>query len=118
MPAYDCRKEGREPGAISFPCAVRIVNPVNDERIPDVFFASTAPLAKIGRFVRGADGDPIAAERKKRWVSDGRGGKKIEIYYTRLETWEFRPWLAVSVATGEVVVRSHPQEENNASCPS
>ncbi|TXH99554.1 MAG: hypothetical protein E6Q76_19590 [Rhizobium sp.] len=107
---YDCRQEGRDPRARYFPCPVRIVCAVTGERIPNVFFADTAPLGaapSLGRFITDATGTPLVApERKRRWIPDGRGGKKLEIYYDRLETWERRPWRAVSLKDGQVVAQS------------
>lgn len=107
---YDCRKEGRDPTARAFPCAVRILCAVTGERIANVFFADTAPEgagASLGRFVTGPDGEPMAApQRKKRWLSDGRGGRKLDIYYDRLEVWERRPWVAVALDGGHVVAKS------------
>jgi len=105
MPVFDCRKDGKEIGSRSFPCSVKILNPVNGERITNVFYAATSP-ARIGRFVTGPDGEPLACDRKKRWVPNGRGGQKIEFYWVRLEIWELRPWIAVAVDTGEVVAKS------------
>jgi hypothetical protein len=84
---------------------VKILNPVDGERITNVFYASTHPIS-IGRFVTGLDGEPLATNRRKRWVPNGRGGKKIEIIYDRLEVWECRPWVAIATDTGEVVARS------------
>lgn len=111
MPVYDCRKEGREPGSIRFPCNVRIVDPVTGAPFPaTVFYLSTSP-AKVGRFVVAPDGAPmVSPHRKKRWVDNGRGGKRVEFYNDRLELWEFRPWVALRLnrdgTTGEAVARS------------
>lgn len=107
MTIYDCRKTGREPGSISFPCNVRIVCPTTGERIPNVFFAQTAP-AKLGRFVIGADGEPMIDPKTRRKVTktDERGRWRTEIVYDRLESWSARPWVAVAVDTGEVIVKS------------
>lgn len=103
---YDCRKEGREAEAVNFPCSVRILNPVDGERIPNVFYASTFPV-RIGRFIVDADGNPLAGpERKKRWHTKPDGSKRVEYYYDRLEVWEIRPWVAVASDTGEVIARS------------
>lgn len=107
---YDCRKDGRDPLARYFPCAVKIIDPVNGLRIPNVFFLDTKPEGAepaLGRFVTAADGLPLVApQRKKRFADDGRGGKKLEVYYDRLEVWERRPWVAVALGTGEVVAKS------------
>lgn len=106
---YDCRKEGRDPTARRFPCAVKIVCPQTGERIANVFFLDTAPLGSpsLGRFVTGPDGEPLVSpERKKRFVPDGRGGRKLECYYDRLEVWERRPWKAVALESGEVIAKS------------
>lgn len=106
---YDCRKEGRDPLAGSFPCPVRIVCAQTGERLPNVFFADTAPLGSpsLGRFLTGPDGEPLVSPvRKKRWVKNQHGRPAIEIYHDRLDVWERRPWRAISVATGEVVAQS------------
>lgn len=106
MPVYDCRKDNPEPGSIRFPCNVRVLDPADGRRIENVFYLSTGP-ARVGRFVVGADGEPLVSpERKRRLVDNGRGGKKLEIYYDRLEQWTFQPWVAVAVDTGEVVAKS------------
>jgi hypothetical protein len=106
MPTYDCRKENRDPAAGYFPCEVKIVDPQTGERIANVFFASTAP-AQLGRFLVGTDGLPLVHPlRKKRRVDNGRGGWRLEVYYDRLETFENRPWKAISLKTGEVVAKS------------
>lgn len=103
---YDCRKTGRDPAARSFPCSVKIVDPQTGERIANVFFLDTSP-PQLARFVTGPDGEPLAApQRKKRMVPDGRGGKKLEVFYERLETWERRPWKAVALDTNQVVAQS------------
>ncbi len=43
-------------------------------------------------------------------VDNGRGGKKLEVYYDRLEIWERRPWKALRLnpdgTTGEVIAQS------------
>lgn len=107
---YDCRKENRDPFASYFPCQVKIIDPATGERIANVFFLDTNPEGAnpaLGRFLLAPDGMPLVApERKKRWVDDGRGGQKLEIYYDRLERWERRPWVAVSLATGEMIAKS------------
>jgi hypothetical protein len=111
MAVYDCRKEGREPGSVSFPCNVRIIDPQTGERFPATVFCLQTSPAKVGRFVLGPDGTPLASpHRKKRMIDDGRGGKKLEIYYERQELWEFRPWVALRLnpdgSTGEVIAKS------------
>src|ERR1700722_10667465 len=108
MPAviYDCRKEGKEPGSIGFPCNVKIVDPQTGERIPNVFYVRTSP-ARLGRFVVGADGTPLVD--RKRWqlvpvtnsrviVEDTRAKAMLDSkreagalpakLYERLEVWE------------------------------
>lgn len=111
MPVYDCRKDGREPGSISFPCNVRIVNPANGERITNVFYASTSP-ARIARYILGPDGTPLVhPQQRKRWVDNGRGGKKIEIYHDRLEEWEYRRWIALAIDTNQVIAKSEDSSE-------
>lgn len=107
---YDCRKEGREPGAHYFPCNVRVLDPQTGQRIENVFLLCDSP-AKVGRFIVDANGVPLVnPNRKRRFIPDGRGGKKLEIYYDRLETVEYRPWVAVRLhtdgSTGEVVAKS------------
>jgi hypothetical protein len=107
---WDCRKDGRDPSAVYFPCEVRVIDPQTGERMVGVFFLCDAP-AQVGRFISGADGLPLVhPRRKKRWVDNGRGGKKIEVYYDRLESWEQRPWVALRLhkdgTTGEVVAKS------------
>lgn len=106
---YDVRKVGRDPTARRFPCAVKIVDPATGERIANVFFLDTAPLGSpsLGRFVTGPGGEPLASPvRRKRLVDNGRGGKRLEVYYDRLEVWERRPWVAVALDTGAVVAKS------------
>jgi hypothetical protein len=107
---YDCRKGDRDPAARAFPCAVRIVDAVTGERIPNVFYADTAPEGggpSLGRFLTGPGGEPMVSPvRKKRWADDGRGGKRVEVYYDRLEVWERRPWVAVALDTGTAVAKS------------
>ncbi|AMV24597.1 hypothetical protein VT84_09390 [Gemmata sp. SH-PL17] len=110
MPIYDCRKDGRDPRARYFPCPVRVINPADGERIPNVFFLDTE-RCQIARFIVDAKGEPLVSpQRKKRMVDDGRGGMKLEIYYDRLETWERRPFIALRLnpdgTTGEVVAKS------------
>ncbi len=105
MMTYDCRQQP-EAASIRFPCAVKILNPADGERIPNVFYASTSPM-RIGRFVMDADGDPLASpERKKRWHTKPDGSKRVEYYYDRLEVWEIRPWVAVAIKTGETIAQS------------
>jgi|HubBroStandDraft_4_1064222.scaffolds.fasta_scaffold318698_2 hypothetical protein len=111
MTVYDCRKVNPEPGSIRFPVPVRIIDPQTGQAFPDtVFYLATSP-AKIIRFARGPDGEPLVAPvRKKRWVDNGRGGQKLEIYYDRLEVAEMRPWIALRLnkdgTTGEVIDKS------------
>lgn len=104
---YDCRREGRDPAATSFPCGVKIVDPVTGDRIPNVFYASTSP-PRLGRFVLGPDGEPLVDPRSRRKV--GRctpdGKEKARIVYDRLEVWEARPWVAVALDGGGVVEKS------------
>ena len=104
---YDCRKSGREPGSISFPCAVRILDPATGERLANVFYAATDP-PRVGRFVLGPAGEPLVnpLSRRKVWVDNGRGGKKLEIVYDRMELWERRRWVAVRLDGGGVVAKS------------
>lgn len=102
---YDCRRDGRDPRAESFPCNVRVLDPATGERIPNVFFLDTSP-AQVGRFVTDADGNPMAGGRRKVLRADGRGGKRLDFEYDRLEVWEYRPWVAVAVAGGGVVAKS------------
>lgn len=104
MPVYDCRPRP-EPGARRFPCSVRVIDPATGARIPHVFFLDTAP-ARLGRFVVGADGAPLACRRRKKLVDTGGGGFRIDTEYDRLEVWEFRPWAAVALDTGELVAKS------------
>lgn len=106
MATYDCRRD-REPGSIGFPCSVKIVDPSTGQRIANVFYAQTSP-AKIGRFIVDADGNPMAnaASRRKVVNVDGRGKQTVEVVYDRLETFEFRPWKAIALDTGEVVAKS------------
>lgn len=107
---FDCRKEGRDPLARYFPCSVKIIDPATGARIPNVFFLDTSPEGAgpaLGRFVTDKEGLPLVApQRRRRMIDDGRGGKKLEVYYDRLETWERRPWVAVALDTGEVVAKS------------
>lgn len=105
MPVYDCRPNP-VPGSLRFRMNVRVIDPATGERIPNVFLLDTAP-ARVGRFVTGPGGEPLAGpERKKRWVGDGRGGRRVEYYYDRLEVWEYRPWVATAADTGEVIAKS------------
>lgn len=107
MSVYDCRRDNRDPSARSFPCNVRFVDPSTGDRIPNVFFAQTSP-PRIGRFVTGVDGEPLVDSASRRKVSytgdDGRERCRIE--YDRLEVWERRPWVAVSVDGGGVIEKS------------
>jgi hypothetical protein len=106
MPIYDCRKDNREQGALYFPCSVRIVCGMTGKRIAHVFYASTSP-AKLGRFIVGPDGEPMASPvRHKRYVPKPDGSFRVEYYNERLEVIEQRPWVAVSVKTGAVVAKS------------
>jgi len=104
---YDCRPEGREPGSLHFPVAVKILDPATGERLANVFYAATDP-PRVGRFVLGPDGGPLVnpLSRRKVWEDNGRGGKKIRIVYDRLEVFEFRPWVAVRLDGGGVVAKS------------
>lgn len=118
---YDCRKEDRDPLARSFPCPVRILCAATGERIPNVFFLDTSP-ARVGRFVAGPDGEPLARHTGRRLrglpvhLSDVGGtvvtpaaGKRVQgsvREYERLEVWEDRPWVAVALDTGETIARS------------
>lgn len=107
MPVYDCRKDNRDPSSVSFPCNVVIVDKRNGQKIANVFYASTSP-AMIGRFVTGPDGEPLAdpSQRKKRWHTKPDGSKRVEIYYERLEMWDYMPWKAVAVNGGGIVAES------------
>lgn len=106
MPIYDCRKEGREPGSISFPCSVQIIDPVTGARIPNVFYLSTQP-AQLGRFVTGLDGEPMAdASKKTKRIIEENGHRRVEFDYARLEIWEARPWVAVAIQGGGVIAKS------------
>lgn len=103
---YDCRREGREEGSVSFPCNVWIVDPVSGQTIPNVFYARTSP-SLIGRFVTGPDGTPLVGpERKKRWHAKPDGSRRVEYYYDRLEQWDRIPWAAVAIDGSGVVARS------------
>lgn len=123
MPTYDARPPGnnslREAGSISFPCAVRIVDPITGERIPDVFYARTVP-PRIGRFLRDQAGNPlvrptgrkVGGKRMDLRTADNQliarnkvvSGKMTE--YERWDLYEDRGWVAVSLATGAVVAKS------------
>jgi hypothetical protein len=107
MAVYDCRPTAREAGSIGFPCSVRIIDPATGARIANVFYAGTAP-AKLGRFVTGPDGEPLVdpKTRRKKWVTDPDGRRRIEIVWDRLEVWTLCPWVAVAADTGEVVAKS------------
>lgn len=107
MPVYDCRREGREPGSVGFPCAVRVLCAATGRRLANVFYASTSP-ARVGRFVTGPGGEPMvdSRTRRKRVFTNARGLRECEILYDRLEVWEARPWVAVAADTGEVVAKS------------
>jgi|GEM_PF-6291383 len=105
MPVYDCRP-APEPGSVRFPCNVRVLDPRDGSRVPNVFLAATGP-ARLGRFAADAAGQPLASPvREKRLVDDGRGGKRVEYRNARLDLYEFRPWVAVRADTGEVVATS------------
>lgn len=121
---YDCRNEGRDPLARSFPCPVKILCAVTGERIANVFFLDTSP-ARVGRFVTGPDGQPLARYTGRKLhglpvhLVDVQGapttrqdGKQVQgavREYERMELFESRPWVAVAVDTGEVIAKS---EEN------
>ena len=107
MAIYDCRREGRHPDSKPFGRSVRIVDAATGERIANVFFAQTAP-AKLGRCGVGPDGEPLVDPKTRRKVmeKDEQGRDRCRIVYDRLEVWEIRPWKAVAIATGEVVVKS------------
>lgn len=107
MPVYDCRRDGREPGSVCFPRAVRILDPATGGRIANVFYASTAP-ARLGRFVSGPGGEPLAdpKSRRKVWEVGPDGRRRVRVVWGRLEVWESRPWVAVDPDTGEVVEKS------------
>jgi len=106
MRVFDCRKDAREPGSIGFPCCVRIIDTATGVRIPNVFYAATS--GKLGRFVTGPDGEPMADSRTRRrtWHEEPDGRRRMEFVWDRLEVWEIRPWAAVSVETGECVAKS------------
>jgi hypothetical protein len=107
---YDCRKDGADPTARRFPCPVKILCATTGERIPNVFFLDTAPEGpnpSLGRFVVDAEGRPLASStRRKRFVTDETGRRRLVVEYGRLERWERRPWVAVALDTGEVIARS------------
>lgn len=123
MPIYDARPPGthsqREVGSINFPCAVRICDPVTGERIKDVFYARTSP-PRIGRFLRDQSGNPLARPTgrkvgKKRMDLKTAYGeiiardKEVSGKMTDYERWDIfeeRPWVAISLTTGEVVAKS------------
>lgn len=105
MPVFDCRPTP-EPGSRGFGARVKIIDPATGEKIPNVFYANTAP-AQVGRFVTGPDGEPLASRRRSKTVRDGRGGFSIKTDYDRLEVWEFRRWKAIDLTTGAVVAESH-----------
>lgn len=104
---YDCRPEGREPGSLHFPVAVKILDPATGERLANVFYAATDP-PRVGRFVLGPDGGPLVnpLSRRKVWEDNGRGGRRVRIVYDRLEIWERRRWVAVALDTGQVIAKS------------
>lgn len=120
---YDCRKDAsaREPGSIQFPCKVRIICPVTGKPITNVFYVSTSP-AKVGRYLTGPDGQPLAKSTGKMvrgtiayaksidWIASKMPPKLIvpELVkeYVRLESFEARRWLAVAKDTGEVIAKS------------
>lgn len=106
MPVYDCRKDGREPGAKSFPCNVKILDACTGERIPNVFYLATDP-PQVGRFVVGPDGAPLTdASKKTKRVVEENGRRRVVFDYARLERWERRPWVAVAVDNGQMIDRS------------
>ena len=113
--------EEREPGSLAFPCPVKILDPVTGQRIPGVFWASTSP-AKIIRFLLGPDGEPLARATGRKikgtrkhaeqvdWVAS-RMPPKLLIpefvkEYVRLESVEWRPWVAIAVKDGTVIAKS------------
>lgn len=104
---YDCRRDGRDPAGVPFPCNVRIVDPATGARIAGVFYARTSP-PRLGRFVMGPAGEPLVDPKTRRKVRrpDGRGGTRVEVVYDRLEVWERRPWVAVAADTGRAVAQS------------
>lgn len=108
MPVYDCRKEGRDPRALYFPCNVRVLDPATGARIPNVFYLSTSP-ARVARFAVDQNGDPLVDPKTRRKVrrTDPRTGRpRIDYTWDRLEIWEYRPWVAVAVDGGRVVAKS------------
>lgn len=120
MKIYDCRPDNsRAPGAVSFPVPVEFRDPATGKKIRNVFFACTNP-PRIGRFMTADNGEVLvrATGRKIR-------GKRMNLYtadqqliardhavrgsmaeYERLDIFEDRPWVAVSLATGAVIDRS------------
>lgn len=115
---YDCRKTGRDPLAKSFPCPVKILCAASGARIPNVFFLDTDP-PRVGRFVTGPDGEPLARATGRKVkglpvLKAKPGGKVTESAglagsvreFERLEVFEARPWVAVALGTGEVVAKS------------
>lgn len=85
---YDCGPpDVRHPLAKQFPCRVVIVDPQTRERIPNVFYADTA--GTIQRYVMGPDGKPLCNP-------DG----------SRLDVVEQREWVALSMASNQVVDQS------------
>lgn len=123
MPTYDARPPGnnsqREADSIRFPCAVRIVDPVTGQRIPNVFYARTSP-PRIGRFLDDGEGNPLVRPTGRKV-----GGKRMDLRnadneiiardkvvsgkmneYERWDLYEERSWVAISLTTGEVVAKS------------
>lgn len=121
LAVYDCRKEGREVGALSFPCAVQILDPATGIRITNVFYLSTSP-AKIGRFLTGPNGEPLARATGRKIKGEKKHAEAIDWAeskmpskliippkvkeYERLESYEWRPWVAIAINGGGVVARS------------
>jgi hypothetical protein len=126
MPTYEHRNQNdpaewakREPGALTFLCQVKIVDPQTGEQIPNAFYVRTSP-PRIGRFLTDADGQPLARATGRKI-----GGKRMDLRtvdgeliardkvvsgkmgeYERWDVFEDRAWVAVSLATGEVVAKS------------
>ncbi len=120
MTIYDCRKQP-VPQSRRFPCNVRIVDARTGARIPNVFYLDTHP-PQVGRFLVGPDGEPLAKATGKRVRGRPEHAARVDWApsrmapvattpdslpeYERLELFERREWLALSVDTGEVVARS------------
>lgn len=120
MPTYDARPLPlREPAALSFPVPVKIVDPTTGAKIPNVFYARTSP-PRVGRFLTDADGQPLARATGRRVRGKRMDLKTVDDQlitrdapvtgsmgeYERWDVYEDRAWVAVSLATGEVVARS------------